>query len=72
MSSSNECIIEKNSETLTQTCLEFYRQSLVVHCEGKTPCITSIKQYDKCVRLVINWTSQQKTSKTRIRTSNTS
>lgn len=60
MSSSNEYKIEKNYEVLVQTCLEFYQQSVVYHCEGKTPCIPSIKLYDKCVKLVEDWTSQQK------------
>lgn len=37
---------------LLQSCKNFYKTSLVYICKGENPCIKSLNQYTKCIKLV--------------------
>lgn len=46
----------KESENyLSKTCLNLYTNSVIYRCEGKNPCIPSLNDYDKCIRLITEW-----------------
>ena len=53
-------VSDESEISSTKICLDLYKSSLDYHCKGKVPCIKSIQQYDKCIKIVREWLLSKK------------